>query len=155
MEKDRWEESRVQESIAALHTVAPDSIGDRMGFRLLGYDGDKQEWTFSCVTEAWMRNAAGTLHGGMCAAVLDQAMGYIAWCVKPGPGYAPTVQMQLSYHRPLIPGQDLRIKVRLVDATKSLIHLTSEAYAGDGTGKLCLSATGIYFYRPAPDEKKT
>ncbi len=155
MESVCEEESLVRESIAGLHTVAPGSIGDKMGFRLLSYDGEKQEWTFSCVTEEWMRNAAGTLHGGMCAAVLDQAMGYIAWCVKPGPGYAPTVQMQLAYHRPLIPGQNVRIKVRLVAVTKSLIHLASEAYSDGGSGKLCLSATGIYFYKPAPEEKKS
>lgn len=139
----------VRSRIAALHKIAPDSIGDRMAFQLLDCDAAAGEYTLTCRTESWMRNAAGTLHGGMCAAVVDQAMGFLAYCVKPGEGQAPTVQLQVSYHRPLIPGEDVIVRVKVVSVTRSLMHLSAEASLVSSPERVCVSATAIYFYKPA------
>ena len=95
-----------------------------------------------------MRNVAGTLHGGMCATIVDQAMGSIAHCLMPGEGNAFTTELQVTYHRPLIPGEDVRIKVRALSATKNLIRLTSELYRESAPEKLCTSASGTWFYKP-------
>ena len=102
-----------------------------------------------CQTQHWMRNIAGTLHGGMCATLVDQAMGCVAFCAKPGEGIAPTVEMNVTYHRPLIPGEDALIRVRLESAGKHLIHLASEVYCANEPDKLCLASTAVYFYKPA------
>lgn len=140
-------DSVVRQRLEELHRAAPDSIGDRMQFRLVGWDAQGRYYRFVCRTEPWMRNAAGTLHGGMCATVLDQAMGFIAYCVKPGPGLAPTIQMQLQYHRPLIPGEEVAVSVRVVSVTKHLISLSAEATEASAPEKLCLTATGTYYYQ--------
>lgn len=139
----------VRSRIALLHEVVPDSIGDLMHYQLLGCDVEKGEYILRCETREWMRNAAGTLHGGMCATVVDQAMGLIAFCIKPGEGIAPTVQLQVTYHRPLIPGEDVLIHVHVISTTKSLIHLSAEVYEAASPERLCLTSTGIYFYKPA------
>lgn len=138
----------VRSRIAALHEIAPDSIGDLMRFELISCDPEAGEYELRCKTEAWMRNAAGTLHGGMCAAVLDQAMGFLAYCVKPGEGQAPTVQLQVSYYRPLIPGEDVAIRVKVESVTRSLMHLRGEASLASSPARICVSASAIYFYKP-------
>ncbi len=142
-------EDMVRSRIAEVSAIAPGSIGDQMAYELVSYDAERQGYILQCKTMDWMRNAAGTLHGGMCATVVDQAMGFIAYCVKPGEGIAPTVQMQVNYQRPLIPGEDVTIRVRVISVTKSLMHLYAEASLAREPDKVCLTSTGVYFYKPA------
>lgn len=139
----------VRARIAQLHEAAPDSIGDLMRYELVECDGEGKEFLLRCETKDWMRNGPGTLHGGMCATVVDQAMGFIAWCIKPGEGIAPTVQLQVNYHRPLIPGQAVLIRVRVVSTTRSLMFLSAEAYPAAAPEKVSLTASATYFYKQA------
>ena len=138
----------VRDRIAELHEIAPGSIGDLMHYTLTDFDPEQNVYTFTCETREWMRNGPGTLHGGMCATVVDQAMGFVAYCIKPGEGTAPTVQMNVNYHRPLIPGQVVLVRVRVVARTKSLMSLTAESFALEAPEKVCLTASATYFYKP-------
>ena len=149
MEEKKDLEQIVKERIQLVTDMIPGSIGDLMKFHLISCDPDRGEYTLGCSTELWMRNVAGTLHGGMCATIVDQAMGFIAHCVKPGEGVAPTVQMQVSYHRPLIPGKDVIVRVQVLSVTKSLMHLTGEAALAEEPDRICLTSTGMYFYKSA------
>lgn len=144
----------LRQRIQELHDYAPGSIGDLMNYRLIACNGETGECLLECDTFPWMRNGPGTLHGGMCATIVDQAMGFVAYCIKPGEGIAPTVQMQVAYHRPLIPGQSALVRVRIVSVTRSLMHLSAEAFQASVPEKLCLSATGIYFYKAMPKENE-
>ena len=139
----------IMDRIDELHAVAPGSIGDQMEYRLIDWDDDTGKYVFRCKTFSWMRNGPGTLHGGMCATVIDQAMGFVAYCAKPGEGIAPTVSMQVSYHRALIPGQDVTVTVRVLSTTRSLMHFTAEAAQTQTPDKLCLSGSATYFYKSA------
>ena len=140
-------QKQLRRRIEELSEKRPGSIGDLLGFQLLKSDCQKQEFWLSCSTEPWMCNAAGTLHGGMGATILDQAMGFIAHCLKPGPGAAPALQLKVDYHRPLHPGEGVLVKVCLLSVTASLLHLTAEAAQSHAPDKLCLSGSGIYFYK--------
>lgn len=142
-------EEAVRHRIDQISREVPGSIGDMMHFQLLECNSEKGNYTFTCHTAPWMRNFAGTLHGGLCATVLDQAMGFVAYCLKPGPGIAPTVQIEVDYHRSLIPGEDVIVKVHVVSATRSLMNLTAEAMQISSPDRICLSGSGIYFYKPA------
>lgn len=133
--------------IAEISDTAPGSIGDMLHFRLLECDPEQGEYTFSCRTELWMRNVAGTLHGGLCATVLDQAMGIVSYCLKPGDGTAPAIQLKADFHRSLCPGQDIVVKVQVVSVTNSLMHLTAQAMQPPQQEKICMSGSGIYFYK--------
>lgn len=132
-----------------LHTLAPGSIGDQMQLELVSCEPKSGLYVMRCKTAHWMRNIAGTLHGGMCATLVDQAMGCVAFCAKPGEGIAPTVEMNVTYHRPLIPEEDVLIYVRLESVTKHLMHLSAKAYSVNEPEKVCLGATAVYFYKPA------
>ena len=141
-------EDIVKNRLAAIHTMAPGSIGSQMEYELLSCSPETGCFTMRCKTAQWMRNIPGTLHGGICATVMDQAMGFIAYCIKPGEGIAPTVELNVHYHRSLIPGEDVIVKVEVMSVTKSLMHLTSQAFQASHPDKLCLSATAINFYKP-------
>ena len=141
--------AQIWERLNQIHDCAPDSIGDMLQLKLLEADVASGVYTFRCKTAPWMRNPAGTLHGGMCATVLDQAMGLMAYCAKTGEGIAPAISLNLSYHRPLIPGEDVIVRVCVISVTKSLISVRSEASRAAEPEKLCVSATGTYFCKQA------
>lgn len=147
-------EAAVRNRIALVNAGVPDSIGAIMDYQVLPSPGDPDSVTMTCQTFPWMCNYAGTLHGGMCATVVDQAMGFVSNARKGGNALVPTVQLNVNYHRPLIPGEQVLLRVRVVSETKTLLTLSCEAANASCPEKLCLSATGLYFYKAtAPGEK--
>ena len=132
----------IEARIASFHEIAPGAICDLIPFSLESIDGDTA--SFRCGTEYWMRNTFGALHGGIGTTILDQAMSLVAYCVKKGEGTTPCIEMQESFHRPIVPGEDVQVVVRSLSVGKSLIRLSSELRQN---GKLCISATGTYFQK--------
>ena len=130
-----------------LHEVAPGSIGDRLCLEVLQYDEQRKEFLLRSRSEEWMRNAHGTLHGGICATIADQAMGSVACCFKQGEGIIPAIELHTNYHRPLIPGEGVLIRVRVVSVTKTLIHMSCELYREGAPEKLCITSSATYFYK--------
>lgn len=140
-------EQKIQGRIAQLHQAAPDSIGDLFHFEVLEAGED---WCLlRCGTEAWMRNPYGTLHGGMSAAIADQAMGFLAFSVMREDGVTPTVQMQTVYHAPIHPGKHVLVRVQVTAQTRTLTHLACQLMMEDAPERLCVSATSIYYFIPA------
>ena len=139
----------MEKRLEQLHSLGAGTIGDMLQLRLLEYRPEKQEFLLTCQTQTWMRNSAGTLHGGMCATLVDQAMGCAAYCAKPGEGTAPTVDLNVNYLRPLIPGEEVLLRVRIVSAGRSLLHLSAEASLASAPEHICLTSTGTYFYKPS------
>lgn len=130
-----------------LHDTAPDTVGDRLGLEALEYDDGKKEFLLRCPTDEGMRNTYGTVHGGLCATIADQAMGSVAYCYKRGEGVLPAIELSLNYHRPLIPGENVLIRVRPMSVTRTLIHVHAELYRQSQPEKLCISARATYFYK--------
>lgn len=140
-------EAELRAGIARLHSVAPDSIGDQFRFELLEW-GEKG-CLLRCETAQWMGNAYGTLHGGMSAAIADQAMGFLAYAVRQGEGITPTVQMQTLYHRPISPGKKVLVRVQVVEQTRVLTHLSCQLMMEEAPDILCVSASSIYYFAAA------
>ncbi|MBQ7416069.1 MAG: PaaI family thioesterase [Oscillospiraceae bacterium] len=138
---------QVRKWLNRLHEVAPGSAGDRLYLEALEYDQSSKEFLLRSRSEDWMRNAHGTLHGGLCATIADQAMGSVACCFKQGEGIIPAIELHLNYHRPLMPGEDVLIRVRPVSVTKTLIHMSAQLYRQSAPEKLCVSASATYFYK--------
>lgn len=136
---------KVRRRIAQVDASIPGSIAEMLRFEVVGED--KGDIVMTCGTMPWMRNSAGTLHGGLCATILDQAMGFVSCCLKEGNDIAPTVQMSISYHRPLHPGEQVIVKIHVVSVTHSLMNLTAEASQASCPEKICLSGSGMYFVR--------
>ena len=135
------------EYIKEIRARNPGSIGEMLKFQLISCDEVKDDYVFKCKTEPWMCNHYGTLHGGICATILDQAMGMVCCCLKRGFGICTTVQLEADYHRPIAPGEDIEVRVHVVSVTKSLINMTAELIQPSKPDKISVSGSAIFFYR--------
>ncbi|WP_199430895.1 PaaI family thioesterase [Qaidamihabitans albus] len=121
------------------------ALPDRPPFigQLLGMEIDELEYgrvVFSLVTRPDFANPLGTLHGGICATLLDSAMGCaVHTTLDPGVGYG-TLELKVNYIRP-VPTDERRLT-----ATGTTIHVgrstaTAEGRVVDDNGKLVAHAT--------------
>ena len=140
--------------LGELHRHAPDSIGDVLHFQVVECDPEKGSFCFSLDTEDWMQNAFGTLHGGIIATALDQGMGMLATCLMNGQGLTPSVQLNITYHRPLVPGERILLKIYVESVTRTLIHMRGEAFQEAKPDKLCATGTGIFYFKPFAAESR-
>ena len=136
-------------SVEHVNTSAEGTIGAMMELKVLDCDPEQGVVRMTGKTQQWMQNYKGALHGGISATMVDQAMGCVAYALKPGKGNTMTISMQLNYHRPLIPGEEDLIVVRAVSATRSIISLQAEVYRMEEPEKLCLSSSATFFFKPA------
>lgn len=136
---------RIVNRLEWIHQVGGDTIGGAMRLALLEADESQGEYLLLSRTEDWMRNVIGTLHGGSCAAMVDQAMGCVANCLFEDEPHAPTSQLQLNFHRPMLSGEKFLVNVRVVSVSRSLIHMAAEVYAEKAPDKLCVSSSAIFF----------
>ncbi len=141
---ERNPQQALTQMIEELHRQAPDSVGDLLHFRAEACDEQKGDYYLCAQTSEWMQNAFGSLHGGMFAAVMDQAMGYVAMYLMDGTAVTPSIQLNVTYHRPAKAGSELSIKVHVDAVTKSIIYLRSEITERTNPNRLLTSATGIY-----------
>ena len=125
------------------------AFGDQLHIGFRGFDPVGREYLLTARTEAWMRNIDGVVHGGFCAAIADHTMGIVANCLRQGSQIAPTIQLQISYHRPLIPEAEVLVRVRVLSATARLIHLSAEACLACQPETVCFSSNATFFCKAA------
>lgn len=138
---------QIRKRLIQLHEVAPDAMGDLLRLEVLEWEEQTGECLMKAQTAAWMRNAHGVLHGGLCATIADQAMGTLVYCHRPGEGIAPSIGLQVEYHRPLMPEEPVLIRVRMLTVTRTLMRATAMLYRESAPDKLCVSACGTYYYQ--------
>lgn len=137
---------RIRQAVDLHENKVPDTIGTMLHFELLECDAEVGKFTLRCKTDRWMRNIMGSLHGGISAAVMDHAMGLVANSIRAKEGAGPTVQMQLTYHRPVFAGENMVVQVRVLSVSSTLTQLTAQAFAESDRQKICVSATGTYYF---------
>ena len=150
MEKTFFGDTVTERILSRLEWIANsagDSVGGALQLQLLQADEALGEYHFSGNTISFMRNVIGTLHGGSCAVVVDQAMGLVANCLFEDEPHAPTSQLQLNFHRPIMTEEVFTVRIKVVSTSRSMIHLSAEVYAQKAPDKLCVSATSIFFRR--------
>lgn len=145
--KIRSMEVRLNDYIATIHEKYKGSIGDMLDFRVISCDEEKDDYVLECRTEAWMCNHYGTLHGGICATILDQAMGMICCCLKRGIGVCTTVQLEADYHRPVMTGENIIVRIHVISVTRCLINMTAELVQPSKPDKISVSGSAIFFYK--------
>lgn len=136
---------QLKKRVAWVNEAAAGTVCGELKMQVLSGDTASGEYLFLCRTTEPMRNVIHTLHGGSAAIVADQAMGSVANSMFCEDGHAPTSQLTLNFHRPLFAGDELLVKVIILNASRSLIHLTSEIYAKIAPQKLCVSASAVFF----------
>ncbi|MDR2355241.1 MAG: PaaI family thioesterase [Clostridiales Family XIII bacterium] len=104
-------------------------------------DADKRELTFAFSTTDWEMSPAGLLHGGILSTMFDISLGAL---ISPyAGGFAPTIQLTVTFLAPVPLGETLHIHAKIVSLGKSVIHAEASAVV-QGTGKLAATGKGIY-----------
>ena len=142
----------LQKYIERISERNPGTIGERLKFQVVSCDEEKDDYVLRCKTEPWMCNHYRSLHGGICATILDQAMGMVCSCLKKGYGSCTTVQLESDYHRPIPAGDDILVRVHVMSITKSLINMTAEIIHPSKPDKFSVTGSAIFFYR---DDERT
>lgn len=137
----------IQEALAALQANGRDSLGAMLNFQLVDCDLERGDFLYRCSTQKWMCNPEGLLHGGISATVADHAMGLTANAVLHTDGFAVTVDMNLSYHRPMMPEKEIMVDVHVISVTSTLIRLRCEEYYPESPEKVRVSATSTYYVK--------
>jgi uncharacterized protein (TIGR00369 family) len=85
----------------------------------------------------------GYAHGGASAAILDEAMGLVAWAA--GLKVA-AVNLEINYHKPLPLHQPMTLEARVTEQDEHKVFSTGEIRLPDGT--VAVSGRGIYVIAP-------
>lgn len=140
-------EQRVRQTLQFQRHPEKDNIEDWISMELVRYDAEKQEYIIRAHTASWMRNAVNNVHGGIITAYLDQAMGCVCHCQKESAEIAPTIEMNLSFHRPVLTDREVVIKVRVISVTRHLIRMQSTIAMAETPEKTCVSAAATFYCR--------
>ena len=76
------------------------------------------------------QNPAGHMQGGMIAAAIDNTLGPLSFLLAP---YSTTTHLNLTYIRPVTPEMThILVTARLVERTRSQLHLSATVTSADG-----------------------
>ena len=122
------------------------TIAEMLKFDVVSCDEAHDLYVLECHTEPWMRNHYGSLHGGICATIMDQAMGMVCSCLKKGYGTCTTVQLNTNYHRPVPAGDDILIQIQVMSVTRSLVNMSCQLIHPDKPDKFSVTGSAIFFF---------
>ena len=90
----------------------------------------------------WMVNRGGNCHGGIICTAFDQVTGAVAryFCTQT---YAPTIEMDVRYLRPVGLDDTMRVTARAIVTGKTISQLTAQAFSVK-TGKMTASCSAIF-----------
>ena len=133
--------------VEIMRTNYSGTIAEMLHFEVVSCDDENETYVLRCKTAPWMSNHYGTLHGGICATIMDQAMGMVCSCLKKGYGSCTTVQLETDYHRPIPTGDDILVPGHVMSVTRLLVNMTAEIIHPSKPNKFCVTGSAIFFYR--------
>lgn len=136
-------EQKLREAIDSLNTAKTENFSTTLATRLESCDAGTLTMTCSYPTARWGANLIDRLHGGAVAGMLDQSMGLLCFAVCGR--VPPTVELQISYLRPVMLDDRLFVKSRVLSAGRTFWHVICEAWMESFPEKPVASGTGIYF----------
>jgi uncharacterized protein (TIGR00369 family) len=121
-----------------------------LGFRVTGWDADRQTLTATFHATTEMVNAIGTVQGGLVSAMLDLAMSAAAFAASDFRLGVPTLEMKTSYLAPGRPGI-LTAEGSVLRMGKSVVFLEGRIRDADGVLLATASSTTRVFERTDVD----
>lgn len=143
MERQKWLDE-AERIISGYLTRQDGCFDDKMHAKLVACDYEEKTITIEFETQKWQINERGGIHGGAIAGMFDTAFGVVANFIA-GENEATTVDMNISYLRPLNYGEHTAITLYTAKAGKKIIRLRAEMVCKE-SGKLI--ATGVGTWMP-------
>ncbi|MEL7130577.1 MAG: PaaI family thioesterase, partial [Pseudomonadota bacterium] len=111
---------------------------DTLGMRLTAVDQAEKSIEMAFEVSPNFANPTGAVQGGFVSAMLDEAMSTCCIIASNVTMTAPTLEMKISFLRPLFPGP-ASVRAQIVKWGKSAAFMEAEAF--DPAGKLVAKAT--------------
>lgn len=109
----------------------------------------EKEWTVDRDFCTGQGTAHQALFGGYVAALADQVLTFAAMTVADDDHFFRTSGLQISFFRPISRGV-LRIEGRVVNGSRSLLHVEADFFLDDG--KLAAKASAVLTLQPMKPE---
>lgn len=107
--------------------------------------------TYAYPVLAMYANPRQTMQGGFMAAAFDNAFGALVSLITRSMDMA-SIDLEINYHRPILVGDKLIVKVFIKSLGKTIVHLVGEAH--DSQQNLISSATSnIYLFENKKNPK--
>ena len=134
--------SKIMEQILC-HQHDQETIGWQVfkNLKLVGCDAESRSLQLDYTVGRQDLNIQHMLHGGVMGILMDFAMGILV--IPFIKGAPPTVELDISYFKPVLPGETLRFDSRILHLGRTLIHTETEARILD-RGKLAARGKGIF-----------
>jgi len=113
---------------------------ETLGMQLTGVDQSNMVSRFSFEARPEFANPSGAIQGGFIAAMLDEAMGTAAIIASNVTMNAPTLEMKISFLRPLFAGP-ATAEAKILKWGKSTCFIEAELFDPDGRLVAKASAT--------------
>ena len=117
-------------------------ILDKMAPEFVSCDASSRTANIRFAVEDWMCNVKGTLHGGMIATMLDNSMGLLTRAFYGDSGKISTINLSLSYLRPVLPGNSVTVTVRIEKPGRNIVFLYAVLTTQEG--KPAATASGTF-----------
>lgn len=120
------------------------SFNANMHSRYESCDFTTKSLILSFPVEDYMRNPADVMHGGAVAGALDITMGSLTFYMA-GEFLTPTINMNVSYERPVPLGRRLYVEATCLSCGKTMAYATAKAWIEGQEDKIVASAAGTYY----------
>lgn len=118
----------------------PPPVALLMEVEFVAYE-EGQSMTNRFPVKEMYQNPAGHMQGGMLAAAIDNTIGPLSFLLAP---YSTTTQFNLTYIRPVTPDMShILVTARLVERTRSQLHLTATVTSEEGKTLVIAHATQL------------
>lgn len=148
-EGQRLMEAYLKESIYENDVLQEKTLNGMMKMEIVGCSFAEGQMSMAYPVQPWQANRAGFMHGGAIGTAMDISMGICARFYA-GESYAPTLELDMRYLRPVKMDDQLIVSCYVEAAGKSVIHIRGEARSGKSK-KLAATATAIFM---ATDNRK-
>jgi len=118
---------------------------ETLGMRLASVTQAEKAITMAFDVSESFANPTGAIQGGFVSAMLDEAMSTCCIIASNVTMTAPTLEMKISFLRPLFPGP-ATVQARILKWGKSAAFMEGEAY--DDDGRLVAKATATALPKP-------
>ena len=113
---------------------------------LVNYEHGSGTAEFKFSVKPNMRNSMGIVHGGIISTLLDNAMGMVASSLIKK-GWTPTVNMQVSFLKPVVPQGVIHISVKVISTGRTFVNTAAELWEEGRPERPLASATGIFYIK--------
>ena len=117
-------------------------ILDRMAPEFVSCDAAGQSAIIRFAVQDWMCNVKGTLHGGIIATMLDNAMGLLTRAFYGNGDAVSTINLNVNYLRPVLPGGYVTVRVEAEKLGRHVAFLRAKLFTQEG--KPAAVATGVF-----------